>query len=150
MIHIDIDSDYEGLILPAVLEVVAAGVLRHTCSAKECDISIQVTDDETLRQYNNEYMGIDAPTDVLSFPVPFENPETGAPYLGDLLISFPTAAQQAEAAGHPVAEEVKLLVVHGILHLLGYDHATPEEKTAMWTLQEDILAELGISARPTE
>lgn len=150
MIHIDIDSAYEGLILAPVLEVVAAGVLRFTDCQKECDISIQVTDDETLRQYNNEYMGIDAPTDVLSFPVPFENPETGAPYLGDLLISFPTAAQQAEAAGHPVTEEVKLLVVHGVLHLIGYDHATPEEKDAMWTLQDKILAELGITARPTE
>ena len=150
MIQIDIEPDFEERVSATILKSVAAGVLRLTDTDTNSDISIQITDDATLQQYNSEYMGIDAPTDVLSFPVPFYNPETGAPYLGDLLISFPTAARQAEAAGHPVIEEVKLLVVHGVLHLLGYDHATEEEKTAMWTLQDTLLAELGIAARPTE
>lgn len=150
MIQIDIESDYQDQVAAEALEAVASGVLRLTDTPAESGITIQVTDDATLHQYNNQYMGVDAPTDVLSFPVPFDDPETGDPYLGDLLISVPTAARQAEAAGHPVLEEIKLLVVHGVLHLLGYDHATPEEKAAMWALQERILTELGISAHPTE
>ncbi|MEJ2757736.1 MAG: rRNA maturation RNase YbeY [Anaerolineales bacterium] len=150
MINIEIAPEFAEQVPADILESVAAGVLRLTNTEANSDISIQLTDDATLQQYNQEYMGIDAPTDVLSFSVPVDNPETGDPYLGDLLISLPTAASQAEAAGHPVVEEVKLLVVHGVLHLLGYDHATPEEKSAMWTLQDTILAELGIAARPTE
>lgn len=150
MIQIDIESDYQDQVAAEALEAVASGVLRLTETPAESGITIQVTDDATLHQYNNQYMGVDAPTDVLSFPVPFDDPETGDPYLGDLLISVPTATRQAEAAGHPLMEEVKLLVVHGVLHLLGYDHATPEEKTDMWALQDSILTELGISAHPTE
>lgn len=150
MIYIEIEPDFTEQIPEVILEFVASGVLRLTGTDANSDVSIQITDDAVLQHYNREYMGIDAPTDVLSFPVPFQNPETGAPYLGDLLISLPTAARQAEAAGHPVSEEVKLLVVHGMLHLLGHDHATAEEKSAMWALQDTILAELGIAARPTE
>ncbi|MFN2144341.1 MAG: rRNA maturation RNase YbeY, partial [Anaerolineales bacterium] len=92
----------------------------------------------------------DAPTDVLSFPVAFDDPETGSPYLGDILISLPTARKQAETAGHAVQDEVQLLLAHGMLHLLGYDHTTPEEKAKMWTLQDRILTQLGIQAKPTE
>ncbi len=150
MIYTEIEPDFAENCSAVILEFVAAGVLRLTGTDTNSDVSIQITDDATMQQYNLEYMGIDAPTDVLSFPVPFQNPETGAPYLGDLLISLPTAARQAEAAGHSVSEEVKLLVVHGMLHLLGHDHATPEEKEAMWKLQDTLLAELGIVARPTE
>ncbi len=111
---------------------------------------MQITDDAVLQKLNHQYMGIDAPTDVLSFPVPFENPDTGNIYLGDILISFPTAVRQSKSAGHPTEEEIALLLVHGILHLLGYDHTTNEEKESMWALQESILTNLKIKARPTE
>jgi probable rRNA maturation factor len=92
-----------------------------------------------------EYLGVDAPTDVLSFPASESDPETGLPYLGDILISIPRAAQQAQAAGHSVEAEVQLLVVHGTLHLLGHDHAEAEEKTRMWNAQAEVMSRLGLS-----
>jgi len=109
------------------------------------DLSIVLTDDARLRQLNREYLGIDAPTDVLSFPASETDPESGGSYLGDILISVPRARQQAGAAGHPLASEVQLLVVHGVLHLLGHDHATSEERSRMWAAQSAILASLGLA-----
>jgi len=93
---------------------------------------------------NREYLGIDAPTDVLSFPASETDPETGARYIGDILISIPRARGQATAAGHPLESEVQLLVVHGVLHLLGHDHAQAEEKARMWKAQAEILESLGL------
>ena len=109
------------------------------------DITIVLTDDAQLHELNRDYLGVDAPTDVLSFPASESDPETGAPYLGDILISIPRAMQQAQTAGHPVEAEVQLLVVHGTLHLLGYDHAEAEEKARMWDAQADVLERLGLS-----
>ena len=84
------------------------------------------------------------PTDVLSFPASETDPDTGASYIGDILISIPRAQAQADAAGHPLEAEVQLLVVHGVLHLLGYDHADAEEKALMWKAQAEILTGLGL------
>jgi probable rRNA maturation factor len=127
---------------PRVLERAAKAALSHESAHGE--VSIVMSDDEQLQQLNNEYLGIDAPTDVLSFPAGETNPETGETYLGDILISLPRAALQAEAAGHPLADEVQLLVVHGVLHLLGYDHAAADEKARMWTAQAAILQSIGL------
>lgn len=150
MIEIDINSDHPFSLKPADLQTLARQILNLAGAEPGSALSLQLTGDETLQRLNREYLGIDAPTDVLSFPVPFDNPESGSPYLGDILISLPTAARQAETAGHTLQEEVTLLLVHGILHLLGHDHAEPEEKAAMWRQQDEILASLGINARPTE
>ena len=150
MIEIEIDQEFSDQLEVGNLQTVADKVLAITETNLQSEISLQIIQDDQMQQLNLEYMGVDAPTDVLSFPVPFENPDTGNPYLGDILISYPTAARQAEAAGHPVAEEISLLLVHGLLHLLGYDHLTPEEKTAMWDIQDTILTALQIHARPTE
>lgn len=97
-----------------------------------------------LQELNLNYLGIDAPTDVLSFPASETDPETGARYIGDILISIPRAQAQAESAGHPLEGEVQLLVVHGVLHLLGHDHANAEEKARMWKAQGEILEGLGL------
>jgi probable rRNA maturation factor len=109
------------------------------------DMTIVLTDDEQLHKLNREYLGVDAPTDVLSFPAAEEDPETGTPYLGDILISIPRAKQQAETAGHSVEDEVQLLVVHGTLHLLGHDHAEAAEKARMWKAQAEVMSGLGLS-----
>ena len=109
------------------------------------DITIVLTDDTQLHELNREYLGVDAPTDVLSFPASETDPETGMTYLGDILISIPRATQQAQAAGHPLEAEVQLLVVHGTLHLLGYDHAEAEEKDRMWKAQAEVMSQLGLS-----
>ena len=111
----------------------------------DADITIVLTDDAQLHELNKEFLWVDAPTDVLSFPASESDPETGTPYLGDILISIPRAAQQAQAAGHSVEAEVQLLVVHGTLHLMGHDHAEAEEKTRMWNAQAEVMSRLGLS-----
>ena len=103
-----------------------------------------LTDDARLHKLNRDYLGLDSPTDVLSFPASETDPETGARYLGDVLISIPRAQEQADAAGHALESEVQLLVVHGVLHLLGHDHAEAEGKVRMWKAQMEILESLGL------
>lgn len=128
-----------------LLERAARATLTQQGQSPEADLSIVLTDDKRLRELNREYLAIDAATDVLSFPASESDPETGAPYLGDILLSVPRARAQAKAAGHALEAEVQLLVVHGVLHLLGHDHAKPMEKARMWKAQAEIMAELGLS-----
>ena len=140
MIHIETEFPFpENL-----LERAANAALAHQSRSLDCELSIILTNDVRLHELNLNYLGIDAPTDVLSFPASETDPETGAPYIGDILISIPRAQAQAESAGHPLEWEVQLLVVHGVLHLLGHDHAEPEEKARMWKAQAEILERLGL------
>ncbi len=140
MIHVEAEFPFpENL-----LERAAQAALEHESQASESELTIVLTDDARLHQLNREYLGVDAPTDVLSFPASETDPETGAQYLGDILISIPRAQAQADAVGHPLESEVQLLVVHGVLHLLGHDHAEAEEKTHMWRAQSEILEQLGL------
>jgi probable rRNA maturation factor len=126
-----------------LVERAALAVLTH--QSAEGDLSIVLTDDAQLRQLNRDYLGVDAPTDVLSFPSAETDPETDAVYLGDILISVPRAREQAGAAGHPLEDELQLLVVHGALHLLGHDHAEAEDKSRMWAAQAAILESIGLA-----
>jgi probable rRNA maturation factor len=127
-----------------LLERAAQAALEHESQSIDSDLSIVLTDNEHLHELNLNYLGVDSPTDVLSFPASEKDPETGAHYLGDILISIPRAQAQAEAAGHPLESEVQLLVVHGVLHLLGHDHAEPADKARMWKAQAEILESLGL------
>lgn len=142
MINIDNQQDF---LESALLERAARITLDLESAPADADMTIVLTDDAQLHELNLEYLGVDAPTDVLSFPASESDPETGLPYLGDILISIPRAAQQAQAAGHSVEAEVQLLVVHGTLHLLGHDHAEAEEKTRMWNAQAEVMSRLGLS-----
>jgi probable rRNA maturation factor len=135
MIHIETEVPFAE----ELLEGAARAALQYAAQPPEAELSIILTNDARLHELNLNYLGIDAPTDVLSFPASETDPETGAPYLGDILISVPRAEAQAEAAGHPLESEVQLLVVHGVLHLLGHDHAEPDEKARMWKAQAEIL-----------
>jgi probable rRNA maturation factor len=126
------------------LERAALETLAH--QAIEGDVTLVLTDDAQLQALNNSYLKVDSPTDVLSFPASETDPETGRLYLGDMLISLPCAERQAQFAGHAVEDELQLLVVHGMLHLLGYDHAEPDEKQRMWTVQAEVLERLGLRA----
>lgn len=119
--------------------------LRLEPDSATADMTIVLTDDRQLHELNVDYLGVDAPTDVLSFPAGEVDPETEALYLGDIAISIPRAAQQAQNGGHSVEAEAQLLVVHGTLHLLGYDHSTDEEKAVMWAEQAKVLERLGLS-----
>lgn len=117
---------------------------------ERCEVMIVIADDDTLRELNWRFRGVNAPTDVLSFANESRGPFAGGGgqfphYLGDLVISLPTAQAQAEAVGGTLVHELQLLIVHGVLHLLGYDHAGPEEKSRMWAAQERILQRLGVT-----
>src|SRR5512141_1062730 len=139
---INIESEFP---LPQdLLERAARAVLEHESESGDHDLSIVLTDNARLHELNLSYLGVDSPTDVLSFPASETDPETGARYLGDILISIPRAQEQADAAGHPLESEVQLLVVHGVLHLLGHDHAQAGEKARMWKAQAEILERLGL------
>jgi probable rRNA maturation factor len=109
------------------------------------ELCIKAVDEATIAQLNEQWMEKEGPTDVLAFPMDelrpglvTEEPEEGV--LGDLVLCPDVAARQGEAAGHGADAEIELLTVHGILHLLGYDHAEPEEHREMFGLQDEILA----------
>lgn len=140
---INVDSKFD--ISVKLVEAAARAALAHQNESAEVDLSIVLTDDARLRALNRDFLDIDAPTDVLSFPASESDPETGSRYLGDILLSIPRARAQARSAGHTLEAEVQLLVVHGILHLLGHDHAKPREKARMWKAQAEILNTLGLS-----
>jgi probable rRNA maturation factor len=108
-------------------------------------LTVVLADDAQLQALNLRYLGVDSPTDVLSFPAAERDPDSGERYLGDILISMSRAEAQARAARHPLEEETQLLVVHGVLHLLGHDHAQPEEKSRMWAAQAEVLKDLGLA-----
>lgn len=146
MINLLISDQYSDQIREEILENAALATLKQQDSSPGIDLSIVIEDDAHLHELNREFLGIDAPTDVLSFPTGEEtiDPETGRVYLGDIIISFPRALDQAKAAGHNVIDELQLLVVHGVLHLLGHDHAVPEEKEDMWAAQRQILINLNV------
>ena len=109
------------------------------------ELCVTAVDEGTIAELNAKWMEKDGPTDVLAFPMDElrpgmvnEEPEEGI--LGDLVLCPAIAADQAKAAGHSTTDELDLLTVHGILHLLGHDHAEPEEHKEMFGLQDELLA----------
>jgi len=127
-----------------MIERAVDAALKHESQSIDSDLTIVLTDDVQLRELNRDYLKIDAPTDVLSFPASESDPETGTRYIGDILISMPYATRSADKVGHGLESEVQLLVVHGVLHLLGHDHAEADEKARMWKAQAEILESLGL------
>lgn len=143
-------------------EVIAAALDQEKCPF-EAEISLTLVDNESIRKINREFRSIDSATDVLSFPlVPFPspagyeileredaddcfNPETGELMLGDIVISVERAKEQALEYGHSLRREFAFLIAHSMLHLLGYDHMSPEEASVMETRQEQILLNLNIT-----
>ena len=161
-VDVKIDEAYVAEVNPRMLRVAARAALAHEAVSAPAALTVALTGDKYLRTLSRKFLGLDATTDVLSFPSEARNGEfrkvklrratRSSPglwlqsYLGDIAISFPRARAQAEAAGHPVAEELQLLVVHGVLHLLGYDHAKEADTTRMWVAQEDILRAIRANA----
>jgi probable rRNA maturation factor len=123
-----------------------AGRALESESVPAAELGVLVTDDDTVRRLNRDYAGEDAPTDVLSFSLQegeeFVHPPEGPDSvlrLGEVIISYPMAERQALEAGRPVRDELAHLLVHGILHLLGYDHAQPEEEQRMRARERALL-----------
>ncbi len=148
MIHVEIAPEFAAQVDAPALTQAALAVLQQQGVPEESDLSVVVTDDEQLHHLNLQFRQVDAPTDVLSFPAGDIDPETGTLYLGDVVIAFPRAQAQADQGGHPIAEELRLLVVHGVLHLLGHDHAEPDEKARMWAAQRAVLQTIGCPLDP--
>jgi probable rRNA maturation factor len=136
----DIDVEALGLL--------ASRILAGEDVADDTGLAILITDDDEIRQMNNQFLGHDEPTDVLSFPDDdeegFIQGAGGEPYLGDIAIALPTACRQAEQIGHSIDAELAHLLTHGILHLCGYDHVDnlPEE-ARMRAREEHYLGDLG-------
>lgn len=149
-IEVQIDEQFRAQVQSEPLHRAALATLIHQRVEELCEVAVVVTDDEALRELNRRYRGVDAPTDVLAFPDETQGSFVGAPgfprYLGDVIISFPRAEAQAAEAGHDVRAELQLLVVHGVLHFLGYDDVTDEQRARMWAAQADILQTLGVEA----
>lgn len=147
-VDVDLRTDDLG---PQVREWIVC-VVRHVLTGENAQagcVSVVIGNDSLLHELNREYRSIDAPTDVLAFAMTegegFPTSEAGAPALGDVIISWPRACAQALERGAEPHEELTLLLVHGCLHLLGYDHATGPEQTAMWARQEAIVQRLLVS-----
>ncbi|MCI7522389.1 rRNA maturation RNase YbeY [Roseburia hominis] len=149
--------DYETL----AGEVVAF-TIDHEGFPYEAEVNLTLTDNEGIHEINRMYRQIDAPTDVLSFPMlsyeqagdfsaleeDYEdnfNPDTGEIILGDIVISVDRVREQAAAYGHSERREFAFLIVHSMLHLFGYDHMTPEDAAVMEPKQRQILEEMNIS-----
>lgn len=159
---IDYETDIEiGIDYSALAKEVADKVLDMENCPYEASVNLVLTDNEEIKRVNTEFRDILAPTDVLSFPmIPFETPadyalvekddsyfdmDTGELLLGDIMISVEKVFAQAEEYGHSVKREFGFLVAHSMLHLLGYDHMTPEEAAVMEVKQAKALEELGIT-----
>ncbi len=134
-----------GQIFPQDLLDRAATAALDLSGVPAGDLTIVLVDDARIQGLNRDFLGHDTPTDVLSFPADQEDPDTGRLYLGDVVISLARASEQAAERGHAVEAEMQLLAVHGVLHLLGHDHAEAGEKERMWAAQAEILERLGIS-----
>jgi probable rRNA maturation factor len=142
---VQVAAEFAGLVAEDRLGLVAEAVLGH--EGQPGELALVITGDRGIRDLNRDFLGIDAPTDVLAFPTqekggPFVAAPGAGDYLGDVIISYPRAEAQAREQGHFTQQELDLLVVHGILHLLGYDHADADEKAAMWAHQDAILSNI--------
>lgn len=144
MIEVNDESGFEPA--PDVTEIseLATWVLDDLRVHPQADLSIVLIDEDAMAALHVEWMDLEGPTDVMSFPMdelrptpPGQEPRPGM--LGDIVICPQVAARQAAKSGHHTMEEILLLTTHGILHLLGYDHAEPEEKKEMFDLQRRLL-----------
>ena len=145
MIQLQIDSSLEVSVDQDLLKRTANLVLERSLTDQDSDLGVLLSSDEKVRKLNRDYRKIDQVTDVLSFPSMEIDPDSGNLYLGDVIIAIPRAKHQAEKVGHDLQAELQLLIIHGVLHLLGYDHADPAGKEKMWNIQQSILNELGLS-----
>lgn len=133
-------TDFHGRPLPA--PGLAAWLRRVAPASARGEIVIALVSDRRIRTLNRDYRGKDQPTDVLSFPADPAPP--APPVLGDIVIATGIAQRQARAAGHSYASEVKLLALHGLLHLIGYDHDSPADRGRMARLERRLRARGGL------
>jgi len=146
-IAISVEEEFKELIDKEWARRIAQQVLKAENVNPPYEVSIVFTNPETVQKLNRDFRGVDEPTDVIAFYMlsqkentpTFVLPPDGVTRLGEVIISYPQAAEQAREQGHSVNEELALLIVHGILHLLGYDHQQPEEEKRMRGREQELL-----------
>jgi len=148
-INVLVEEDFSECLAADWLERVAEKVLVVQGAGPRAELSLVITGQERVRQLNLRYLDEDKPTDVLAFPmlpeqpegntVPFVAPPDGKTHLGEVIIAYPQAVIQAEEHQHSVKRELAILIIHGVLHLLGYDHDRPEPERQMRAREAEIL-----------
>ncbi len=153
-INVLIDEGFEGCLEVSWLQSVAEHVLVAQDVGSKTELGLVITNQERVQQLNRSYLGQDEPTDVLAFSMlpeplatgepegssPFAQPPDGVLHFGEVIISYPQAVVQAEEHRHSVKKEVAILIIHGVLHLLGYEHDKPELERQMKTREKEILS----------
>ncbi len=154
IIHITVSRKFSRCVSKDWLATVGKKVLQSAGIDMPSEVGLVITGDRTIRRLNREYRGKDESTDVLAFSmsgpesaekVHFVPPPDGVCHLGEVVICYPQAARQCEVHGQSVMSELEMLIVHGILHLLGYDHETPRERARMKRKEKEILTKLRCS-----
>ena len=146
-IGISVEEKFQRLVDEGWTRRIAQTVLKAEGVAPPYEVGLVFTDSETVRQLNRDYRRVDEPTDVLAFCMlsqkeadsSFALPPDGVTRLGEVIISYPQAVAQAREQGHSPERELALLVIHGILHLLSYDHEEPEEESKMRERERELL-----------
>jgi probable rRNA maturation factor len=146
-IGISVEEKFKGLVDEEWAKRVAQQVLVAESVAPPYEISLVFTNPETVQRLNRDYRGVDEPTDVIAFYMlpqkenspTFVLPPDGITRLGEVIISYPQAVEQSREQGHSVDKELALLIIHGILHLLGYDHQQTEEEKRMREREQELL-----------
>ncbi|QBE47427.1 rRNA maturation RNase YbeY [Leucobacter triazinivorans] len=149
---VEINNESGVSIEEARLQRLAAFVLESLHVHPDTELGVVLVDEAAIEQLHLQWMDEPGPTDVLSFPMDELRPgrvdaQTPAGLLGDVVICPQVAQMQAEAAGHDLAQETAVLLTHGMLHLLGFDHATPDEEAEMFGLQRDLLLAFAMHER---
>jgi probable rRNA maturation factor len=146
-VEIFVEEKFRGLVDESWARRIAQTVLKAEKVAPPYEVSLVFTDSETVRRLNRDYRGVDELTDVLAFYMLSQNeadssfalPPDGVTRLGEVIISYPQAVEQASEQGHSSERELALLIIHGILHLLGYDHEEVEEESKMRERERKLL-----------
>ena len=150
-INVLIDEPLEANLAPSWLQGIARQVLAAQGAGAEVEMGLVIATEERVKQLNKDYRGRDEPTDVLAFAAreevgsdfpPFVQPPDGVLHLGEVIISYPQAAMQAEEHRHSVKKELAILIIHGVLHLLGYEHDKPEPERRMRAREKEILSHI--------
>ena len=143
MLEISIPNRFRKLISIPALEKAAEATLK-ACQRPVADrIALRISTNRVLQDFNKRFRGMDEVTDVLSFENEYDDPEDGSHMLGDILISLEKAEEQSILVGHTLEQELEMLLVHGVLHLCGYDHSEKDDYAKMTGLQDQILFSLG-------
>lgn len=148
-INVLIDKEFKGKVGAKWLKGIAELALKAESQSQDTEMGLVMTGQEQIRKLNRKYLGKNRTTDVISFWMTqkeseFVSPPDGISHLGEIIISYPQAVIQAKEHKHPVKSEVALLVVHGVLHLLGYDDEEPEQARIMRGRETAIMSQIGL------